>query len=311
MPKPMKPILSLDGGGIRGIFTAAFLAHVEEHLDCRIVDHVGLITGTSTGSLIGLGLAAGYSAQEILEAYKEGAPKIFPSKKWYSPRGWIGPKHDNEELTKWVKDMFGDKVLGDSPVSLAIPTIDTETGSPRVWKTGHHPRLHVGKKTKMWEVALSSSAAPTYLPAVQVEGLGAYVDGGLWANNPSMVGIIEAKSFLGQPFESIRLLSIGTGKRKTWFRFENIRDKGRLGWVKSIVELILFVSSEATENQVEHLLESEQYLRINEDLPNKMELDDISSIGQLENLGRKVGMKSLEKVEHFLIRLEEGEQTPR
>ncbi|NTX41766.1 patatin-like phospholipase family protein, partial [Myxococcus sp. CA033] len=120
---------------------------------------------------------------------------------------------------------------------------------------------------KMWEVALASAAAPTYLPAVQIEGLGTYLDGGLWANNPSVVGLIEARRYLGADFPSTRLLSIGTGRRKRHFRYQDIRNRGRLRWAPDVIEVVLAAQADAAHEQARLLIGPERYLRIDEPLP--------------------------------------------
>ncbi len=254
-------ILALDGGGIRGVFSAAFLAHVERHLKTPLVEHFDLITGTSTGSIIALGLVAGLSAQQILDAYKQAGPLIF--RKPASPISRLfGPGHGNQPLQDWLQQVFGDKRLGDASKPVVVPTFDAATGEPRVWKTDHDPRLHSGTERLMREVALASAAAPTYLPAVQFAGKGAYLDGGLWANNPSVVGIVEAHRYLGASLDDIVLLSVGTGNRPTWLKFKDVVRRGVVGWGRDIVELVFAAQSASAHNQARLLLQESNYLRI-------------------------------------------------
>ncbi|WP_163991138.1 CBASS cGAMP-activated phospholipase [Pyxidicoccus caerfyrddinensis] len=294
-----RTILALDGGGIRGILTAACLAYVEEHLQIRIVKHLRLLTGTSTGAIIALALASGMSAKEALEAYKTAGPLIFGR-----GRGWFSrlfrTAHDNTQLIHWLQRTFQEKTLNDACVPIAIPTLEALTGRTRVWKDNHHPDLREGGK-KMWEVALASAAAPTYLPAVQIEGLGTYLDGGLWANNPSVVGLIEARRYLGADFPSTRLLSIGTGRRKRHFRYQDIRNRGRLRWAPDVIEVVLAAQADAAHEQARLLIGPERYLRIDEPLPGDIALDDLREAGTLEHLGREAGMRHLRDVERLFL----------
>ncbi|QSQ21801.1 patatin-like phospholipase family protein [Pyxidicoccus parkwayensis] len=291
-------ILALDGGGIRGIITAAFLAHVEERMQVRMVEHLRLLTGTSTGAIIALALASGMSAKEALEAYKTAGPLIFGQ-----GRSWLSrlfrTAHDNTQLTHWLQRTFGDKTLNDASVPIAIPTLEALTGRIRVWKDNHHPDLREGGK-KMWEVALASAAAPTYLPAVQIEGFGTYLDGGLWANNPSLVGLIEARRYLGVDLPSVGLLSVGTGSRKRHFRHQDIRNRGRLRWAPEVVEVALTAQAEAAHEQARLLVGEERYLRIDVELPHDIALDDLREMDTLEHLGREAGMRHLRDVERLL-----------
>lgn len=297
--RPLR-ILALDGGGIRGIFTAAFLAHVEERLKIQLVKHLGLLTGTSTGAIIALALASGMSAKEALEAYKKAGPLIFGQRRNWLSRWLFTTAHDNTQLTHWLRSTFQEKTLNDAVVPIAIPTLEALTGRVRVWKDDHHRELREGSK-KMWEVALASAAAPTYLPAVQIEGLGTYLDGGLWANNPSLVGLIEARRYLAADFPSTRLLSVGTGRRKRHFRHQDIRTRGKLRWAPDVVEVVLTAQADAAHEQARLLVGPEGYLRIDVDLPHDIALDDVREMDTLEHLGREAGLQHLRDVERMLL----------
>jgi patatin-like phospholipase/acyl hydrolase len=292
-------ILSLDGGGIRGVFTAAFLAHIEEHLKLRLVDHLELITGTSTGAIIALGLASGMTAREVLEAYKTAGPLIFGKGRSGVMR-LFKTAHSNMPLVRWLRDTFKDKTLNDARVPVAIPTFDASMGQPRVWKTDHHQALHGGGGKKMWEVALASAAAPTYLPAAQIDGLGAFLDGGLWANNPSLVALIEARRYLEVELSDIQLVSVGTGRQQKWLKYENIRLRGQLHWVVDLIELQFAAQALATHEQVRLLLGEEQYLRVDQELARPIKLDDVKEIAALEHLGHEAGMRHLQEVRRWL-----------
>jgi uncharacterized protein len=122
-------ILSLDGGGIKGAFTAAVLAEWEKHTGRVIVDHFDLVAGTSTGGIIALGLGLGLTAGEILEFYKKQGPKIFPNmmaqqKLSLNMRHLWEPKYSAEPLRAALKVVFGEKRLKDSKCRLLIPAYD-------------------------------------------------------------------------------------------------------------------------------------------------------------------------------------------
>jgi patatin-like phospholipase/acyl hydrolase len=292
-------VLSLDGGGVRGVFAAAFLAHVEKYVPCRLVDHVELLTGTSTGSIIALGLAADLSAQEILEAYREAGPRVFPRPAGLLRR-LLHPPHDQAALKAWLEKTFGGRRLKAARKPVAIPTFDAETGQAKVLKSSHHADLHTGGDKRMVEVALASSAAPTYLPAVQVEGHGAFLDGGLWANNPSMVGIIEAHRYLGAPLDSIRVLSVGTGRRKVWLAYRQVQHAGIAFWAKRMVDFVFDAQSVAASEEARLLLPKGAYHRVDVELPRNIGLDDCRELESLMHLGATEGERHLKAVERLL-----------
>ena len=115
-------ILSLDGGGVKGIFSAAVLAHLEEDLGCCIRDHFDLIVGTSTGGIIALGLGMGMKPREILRFYVDQGPMIFARGSFTGMRNVWRAKYDGADLKRALKMCFGDALLGGSQKRLVIPS---------------------------------------------------------------------------------------------------------------------------------------------------------------------------------------------
>ena len=204
-------ILSLDGGGIRGVFSAAILAAAEEDLSVRLVDHFDLIAGTSTGGIIAIALGLGFRPADVLAFYTEHGPDIFRNRlRLRSALRWLWRKYDPSALETALRTKFSDHAFGESTKRLVIPSYNVGDDDVYVFRTAHAERLRRDYRVPAWKVALATSAAPTYFPAcTQVDGL-RLIDGGVWANNPSMVAIIEAIGTLGVPANNIGLLSVGT-----------------------------------------------------------------------------------------------------
>ena len=217
--RPFK-ILALDGGGYKGLYTATVLHEIEKY-NKPIAEHFDLITGTSVGGLIALTLAAGKSAEEIKSFFLERGEEIFPrgswpARTWRWMRRWIGGgKYLDTGLRKALDGILGDTMMRDANSYLCIPTLNLPTLSPFVLKTDHDPFLTRDSQLAMKDVARATSAAPTYLPVAEIEDFPGhqFADGGLWANNPSLVALVEAfRFFVGREkkYRSVRLLSIGT-----------------------------------------------------------------------------------------------------
>jgi hypothetical protein len=243
--KKIFKILSIDGGGIKGLYSLYVLKQFEEKY-CRgqnttLADHFDMICGTSTGGLIALGLASGKNIDEIIKLYEDNATIIFPEgwytnffsklimRKYYAAKQLLGSKYNNCNLIKIVNNFFGTITLGQAKNLLCIPSYQLETNQNIVFT------YHKGKPTrdvniKMADVALATSAAPTYFPPYYFETgsiCGHFVDGGIWANNPSLVGISEACNFFvgnGKEYDDFDVLSIGNiiandnpKPQKSWF----------------------------------------------------------------------------------------------
>lgn len=228
-------ILSIDGGGIKGVFPAAYLAELERvHLgNASIGAYFDLVAGTSTGGIIALGLAAGMTANDTLKIYSERGATIFPPKRgfgalWQFGR-WAGrPKYDQSVLKHELEAVFGSAILDDAKVRVVIPSFEGRYGDLYVYKTPHHPDFHLDRMSQLAHVALHTAAAPSFFASVE-NGDYVMVDGGLWANNPTMIAVIEAISCFDVPLENIRVLSIGTGDAlvSTGHR----RNAGWAGWI--------------------------------------------------------------------------------
>lgn len=185
-------ILSIDGGGIKGVFSAAVLANLEEDLGIKIQDHFDLISGTSTGGIIALGLGLGLSPKEILEFYIKFGNQIFPEKRFSGLKNLYSRKYPRSPLESALRNCFGESKLGESTKRLIIPSYSLSNQDVFYFRTSHCEHLKRDFKIGVVEIALATSAAPTFFPVYDGLDGNRLVDGGILANNPIMVAITEA-----------------------------------------------------------------------------------------------------------------------
>lgn len=228
-------ILSVDGGGIRGVFPAAVLAELEGRFlgGGSIANHFDMIAGTSTGGIIALALAHGMTARQVLNIYLERGERIFPAAaglgKLSRTLRWVfKPKHDQAALKEELLRIFGDKVLDDAVTRLVIPSFEGRHGEPFLYKTPHHPDYQKDRHKKFAHVALHTTAAPSYYPGVEDDGY-IMIDGGIWANNPVMNALVDALACFDVAREDMRILSLGTGE-STFTVDERARNGGMKDW---------------------------------------------------------------------------------
>jgi patatin-like phospholipase/acyl hydrolase len=283
-------ILSLDGGGIKGTYTAAVLASLEEMTGKSIADHFDLITGTSTGGIIAVGLGMGLTAKEIRNFYLDKGQVLFPT----PPRGmirafWrrlIGPKLCQNKLRDAVHEVIGDRCLGESKCRLVIPAFDGVRGSIHLFKTAHSLEYKLDYNRPALDVAMGTASAPTYYSAYTDEAGGVYLDGGVWANSPVMVGLLEAVCVLGRKIEDVEILSIGTTTEP--FDVSHRRRRGGLAvWNKGLITLFMTAQSEAALGQA-RLLTKNRIVRIDTiTRPGRFEMDNASEVKDLRSLGEQ------------------------
>jgi patatin-like phospholipase/acyl hydrolase len=293
-------ILSLDGGGIKGAFSASALAAWEEDTKKSIIDYFDLITGTSTGGIIAIGLALGIPASKIRDFYRDSGPTIFPNTSLVervtgSAFQLFGTKYSHDTLRKELTKVFGSRKFGEAKCRLVIPTYDAIGGRIFLLKTAHHERFRFDINAPAVDVALATSAAPTYFKAApfpQHQGA-SYVDGGVWANNPVLVGLVEAVHFLEMPLDQIDILSVGTTSEP--FSIAQHADSGIAQWNKGLVELMFEGQMEAALAQATLLVNGRVH-RVNHTArAADFSLDDTrpEKIQQLINLGRGEAVKKL------------------
>jgi patatin-like phospholipase/acyl hydrolase len=263
-------ILALDGGGAKALFTAHVLARIEEDLGLTIADHFDLIAGTSAGGIVALGLGAGLRPAEIAEQYLQLVNQVFPRRRQSKlrPSRLSSPAYSSSALRAALQSVLGDRILADSTKRLVIPSWDLRNGEVHLFKTPHSPRLTRDGRIPMVDVALATSAAPTYFPAADVDGC-QLIDGGVFANNPSVLAIAEATSMLGVPQRKIRVLNVGT---MTPFTDHNDRlnSAGVARWAAAAVPMVLGASSASTVGLARHLIGFENFVRLDAAVPPQL-----------------------------------------
>ncbi|MEW6067096.1 MAG: CBASS cGAMP-activated phospholipase [Nitrospirota bacterium] len=269
-------ILALDGGGIKGLFSAAVLTHLEEDLQINVTDYFDLIVGTSTGGIIALGLGIGMRPHAVVSFYVKKGPEIFPHGIGIGIRQFWQNKFYASPLENALKECFKDKLLGESKKRLVIPSYNLGDDDVYLFKTAHHERLTRDYKVPIWKVALATSAAPTYFPTFHGINHIRLIDGGIWANNPTMVGIVEAVSMLGQALDSIKVLSLGTTD-EIKIRADKLDKGGFWQWKKAALDVFLRAQNIGTFTQAQHLLSKDKVIRLNPKVPDGLfKMDKLS-----------------------------------
>ncbi|HZV71118.1 MAG TPA: patatin-like phospholipase family protein [Saprospiraceae bacterium] len=282
-----KRILSLDGGGIRGVLTLGFLERMEEMLakenndpDFRLCNYFDLIGGTSTGSIIATGLAIGMKASEIKHKYFELGNKIFGHKTGFFQYLFKGVKYDNKPLELALKSYFGDITLGDTEkirTGLCIFSKRAETFS--TWAIHNHPEGKFYQQNKdwpLWQVVMASAAAPTYfLPMFMKDSSGeqgAFIDGGIsMVNNPSFRLFLLA-SLNSYPFRwklgkrNMLLVSIGTGNADNKSSYETYQKNNLMEWAAKMPDFFMFDANLANQMIMQILGDSPTSISIDSEM---------------------------------------------
>lgn len=279
-------MLSLDGGGIRAVFTASFLAALEDTTGIRVADCFDLLAGTSAGGLIALALGAGYEPSEILAFFQKRGLTIFSAQSKLARAvrfvRWIGKsKYDSSPLKECLRDYFGDRKLGDSVLRLVIPAYDSARGGIYIFKTPHHPDLRTDYRVPMWEVAYATAAAPTYFPAFISDSGVRLVDGGIWANNPAMVALAEGLGYLEWPQSSISLLRIAPPRSPITHSAK--RASGGLFAWRDLMQFMMAGQTRAATNECLHILGEDRFLDVEAVVARESALDKLNE--DLEGFG--------------------------
>jgi patatin-like phospholipase/acyl hydrolase len=284
----MRRILAIDGGGINGVFPLAFLASIEETLGCPIGRFFDFIAGTSTGGIIALGLGLGFSAQELMMVYQHFGAKVFAGPRVVRLLRWLGSsKYSQTPLKELLTHAFGDRKLGESSCRLLIPAVNLETGKAHIYKTAHHARFEKDYRETAVTVALATAAAPSYFPAFRDPAGTLFVDGGLWANNPVGLAVIEAIRVLEWPSTNLRILSLGCTETPTNPGIAGSVGMGCVYWAWRGPELFMSTQSSASLGTAILLAGEDNVVRVSPIVARgRFSLDNVRRVDSLSGLGR-------------------------
>lgn len=294
-------VLALDGGGTRGIYAAQILANIEQNFHVSIKDCFNLIAGTSTGSIIAGAIATDIRMQKVVQIFECKASQIFRKKHYLSPL--FISRYSKKPLEKVLDNYLPSITLGEIVTPLMIMGSDIGTGGVYVFKSkylGESNALYVrDKDVQLRDAILASCSAPLFFDP-QKMGDSLLADGGLWANNPSVISFTEAISKFKKKIEQIKILSIGTGhtatqkynNRKCCWGFLN-------GWGREkFISYILDLQSQASTNMARLLL-NKNYLRLDPTIDN-WALDDVTHLGNLKALANKDFIENAQKIKAFM-----------
>ncbi len=303
-------ILSLDGGGIRGVLSATILKEVEKTLiektGKKLHEYFHLIAGTSTGSILAAGIASGISANELFELYNEEGKNIFPKRvrwqrKWRFFSQLLGNsllyphKYGDQGLTNVLKRRLIDKDSGEpltiqdiKKTQFLILSYDVLSRNTTWFANDDPTEWYYKNNLGLWQICSASSSAPTFFPPYELpynsEKSLPHIDGGVSANNPELAAIAHALSMTrsNQPktkIDEISVLSIGTGRTTRAYRYSEIKKWGAAKWVANLPHIFLDPSSEISEHTCQRLflsegLDAKNYLRLDFDLNKRCKKEE-------------------------------------
>lgn len=289
----MKKILSLDGGGIRGIIPALVLAEIENRTGRPIAEMFDLIAGTSTGGIIAVGLAKTkkskieYSANDLANLYFDHGKTIFSRSFWKgvsSVGGVNEEKYNHRGLESVLKTFFGENTLGQSKTNILVSAYDIENRTPTFFKSWKEEWKDLPIKL----VSRATSAAPTYFEPTHFKvgnEMRSFVDGGVFINNPAMSAYAEAKKLYPEETEFL-IVSIGTGELTRKILYEDAKDWGKIGWMLPLLSCMFDGVSDAVNYQLTQLLGS-QYYRFQTELTTASDDMDNASASNMDSLRKE------------------------
>ena len=284
-------ILSLDGGGLRGIIPVLILKEIERRSGKRIIDLFDLVAGTSTGGLIACGLTVSdnntdplYSLQEIEDVYTFSGKDIFPKK------GVIGkiinsitslksPRFSDKGIEKVLTAMFGNRRMTNCLKPIIISSFDLFNNEALFFKS-RHAISRPGRNALLKDICRATSAAPTYLPAYKFifdNKTRICVDGGVYINNPAVAALVEVSKYhQAEPYrkesltlDNIQILSLGTGHYTADIARKKVEGWGLLDWATSITDVMMQAVNQTTSYMADELTDEENFLRINVDIKDR------------------------------------------
>lgn len=285
MPNVIK-ILSIDGGGIRGLIPAVVLSKLERLTGQPTAHLFDLVAGTSTGGILALGLSRPgpdgrplYSADKMAELYEKEGRYIFESSLWRKIRSigsLVEEKYPAHGIETVLQRFFGASRLKDACTDVLVPSYEIERRTPFFFRSAM-ARKRADYDFPMWQAARATSAAPTYFEPAKVpagQDHWALIDGGVIANNPAVCALVEARASFPEATEFL-VVSVGTGVRVKRFAVDDAKKWGAAHWIRPVLDIVLDGSSATVDYQLRQLSDAE-YHRFQVSLqPGEDAMDDV------------------------------------
>ena len=275
-------ILSLDGGGIRGLYSAQMLKNIEDKCNVDFYNDFDLIVGTSTGSILAGAIVQKIDLDKVISLYKNEGKNIF-KKRWFCRFGLFKSKYSPEPLKEQLKSIFGNITFKDITKPLLINATDIGNSSQFVFKTtfnnqndadGNKKDLVRDPDVALYDAILASSSAPIFFPPHKV-GNFLLSDGGLWANSPVLVALAEAKKIFNVESKDVVIVSIGTGVEENDYDIDTKKWGFLTGWKKSkLISTILNLQTKVNSSLLKFLMPEENILRLTFTSDKTLPLDD-------------------------------------
>jgi len=291
----MSRILSIDGGGIRGIIPGQILVVLEEKLkaktgneNARISDYFDLIAGTSTGGILtcaylmpdkentGQELRPKFDASQVVDLYLKRGGDIFDVPLGHKIRtmgGITDELYPASQLEKALDDYFGNTKLSELIKPCLITSYDVQRRKGH-FLTQHDALLKKACDYLVKDVARATSAAPTYFEVSDIKSATdvsyPLIDGGVFVNNPTLCAFAEVYKKYKTPPEKMVILSIGTGFSRKEYHYDKVKNWGMVQWVKPIIDIMMSGVAEVVDYQLRQIFDAVgatgQYIRINTEL---------------------------------------------
>lgn len=289
-------VLSIDGGGIRGIIPAIIIDAIQKRLGKEPWQSFDLIAGTSTGGIITVGIGTAcnngkpYSAQQLVDLYVENGASIFKKNLLTPERELVLPKYSPEGLETVLAKFFRDTQFKSAFTPLLVSSYDLQSQLPFFFKSH---KICISDDYNWWvrDIARATSAAPTYFPPFHLardKQDYALVDGGVYVNNPSMAAYAEAcKLYPG--VAKFVVVSVGTGDRQDNIKYAEAKDWGLLGWAKHIVPVLMDSVSEAVDYELKYMPGCTYYrLQVENLPPEAADMDNVTpeNIANLQSIAK-------------------------
>jgi len=275
----MHKVLSIDGGGIRGIIPAMVLAEIERRTGKATSELFDSVAGTSTGGILALGLTKPgedgkpeHSAEKLIELYETEGGKIFDRPVWHrihSVAGVAEEKYPAKGIEEVADEYFGDVRLDEALTEVLVTAYEIENKwienkrEPWFFKRRHarDPKRREGDNFRMREVARATSAAPTFFEPFLVEGGPhdgcALIDGGVHSNNPAMCAYVEARKIHPEE-DDFLVASLGTGELTRPLPYEEVKGWGLALWAQPILNVVFDGVADTVDYQLRELLSTEE-----------------------------------------------------